>query len=313
MKKTCSIVIRSFNEEKHIGRLLDGIVRQKTEADIELIVVDSGSTDATVSIARKFGATIVSIQPNEFSFGRALNRGCTAANGEFLLFASAHVYPLYTNWIEKMLHPFGNPSVALVYGRQTGNETTKYSEGRLLNKWFPKESNYDQKSPFCNNANTVIRRKLWEEQPYDESLTGLEDLDWASKIQKRGYLIAYEASASIVHVHEETASKIKNRYRREAIALKKIMPKQHLSFLDFVRLTTGNIINDGFHAMNEGLLLKNLVSIVQFRTMQFWGSYQGFRQEGQIDNQLKKRFYYPNEFKREPTREVEPGERIVYN
>ena len=46
----CSIVIRAYNEEKHIGRLLEGIQHQ-TIKDVEIILVDSGSTDSTVSIA----------------------------------------------------------------------------------------------------------------------------------------------------------------------------------------------------------------------------------------------------------------------
>ncbi|GAH47413.1 unnamed protein product, partial [marine sediment metagenome] len=46
----CSIVIRSYNEEKHIGRLLDGIVQQNIQ-DPEIILIDSGSTDATTIIA----------------------------------------------------------------------------------------------------------------------------------------------------------------------------------------------------------------------------------------------------------------------
>ena len=70
----CSIVIRAYNEEKHIGRLLDGI-RQQTLKDVEIILVDSGSTDGTVSVAESFGARIVRIAPQEFTFGRSLNFG----------------------------------------------------------------------------------------------------------------------------------------------------------------------------------------------------------------------------------------------
>ena len=70
----CSIVIRSYNEEKHIGRLLDGIVQQNIQ-DPEIILVDSGSTDATTTIAASYPVTILHIQPNEFTFGCSQNRG----------------------------------------------------------------------------------------------------------------------------------------------------------------------------------------------------------------------------------------------
>ncbi|HNP20679.1 MAG TPA: glycosyltransferase family 2 protein [Panacibacter sp.] len=308
----CSIIIRSYNEEKHIGRLIDGINKQKNVTGIEIIVVDSGSTDSTTYIAHKMGASVISIRSGDFSFGRALNIGCSAAKGKYLLFASAHVYPLYTNWIEKMLKPFEDEKVGLVYGRQTGNENTRYSELQLMNKWFPKESNYNQLTPFCNNANAIVRRSLWEEQPYDESLTGLEDLDWGLKIQKKGWKIVYEAHASIVHVHEENASKIKNRYRREAIALKRILPNQSMNLFDFIRLTVINIVIDVFHAFHERKLFLNFRDIVQFRTMQFLGTYIGFRQKNEVDAQLRKRFYYPNELKKK-NKEPEYGERIIYS
>src|SRR5438552_9492978 len=95
-----SIIIRCHNEEEHIGRLLSGILQQ-TIKDVEIILVDSGSTDATLSIARRYPVRILHIAPQEFSFGRSLNRGCEAAEGELLVFASAHVYPLYKDWLEK--------------------------------------------------------------------------------------------------------------------------------------------------------------------------------------------------------------------
>ena len=139
MNYACSIIIRSFNEEKHIGKLIEGIKRQTLYKDTEVILVDSGSTDDTVKIASQSGVKIVPIAPEEFSFGRALNKGCEVAQGTYLLFASAHVYPVYTDWIEKMLQPFKDEKIALVYGKQIGNEVTKYSESQLFKKWFPEE------------------------------------------------------------------------------------------------------------------------------------------------------------------------------
>ncbi len=58
----CSLVIRAFNEEQHIGRLLEG-VRHQTVQDVDVILVDSGSTDATTTIAAQYGATMVHISP----------------------------------------------------------------------------------------------------------------------------------------------------------------------------------------------------------------------------------------------------------
>lgn len=319
MEPICSLIIRSYNEEKHIRRLLEGIKRQTIYSKVQVILVDSGSSDNTVAIANEYNVKVISITPAEFSFGRALNRGCAEATGKFLLFASAHVYPLYTDWIEKMLHAFKDERVATVYGRQVGCDVSKYSEQQLFNKWFPLNSNYNQEISFCNNANCVVRKELWEQQKYDENLTGLEDLDWASKIQAKGYKIAYEALAPIVHVHEETPARIKNRYRREAIALKIIYPDEHFSFLNFLKLTIGNISSDSFHAIHDRVFFKNFGSILMFRYMQFWGTYLGYRQKNLPNETLRKRLYYPNDMKRAQhasNTEKQPagvGEKIIYS
>ncbi|MBI2331214.1 MAG: glycosyltransferase family 2 protein, partial [Chloroflexi bacterium] len=95
----CSIVIRAYNEEKHIRRLLEGI-RQQTVKDVEIILVDSGSTDSTAAIAESFGAKIVHIPSAEFTFGRSLNFGIKSVARELIVIASAHVYPVYPDWLE---------------------------------------------------------------------------------------------------------------------------------------------------------------------------------------------------------------------
>jgi glycosyltransferase involved in cell wall biosynthesis len=310
----CSVVIRCYNEEQHIGRLLSGI-RQQTVRNVEIILVDSGSTDATLAIASQYPVKIISIQPEYFSFGRALNLGCQEASGEFIVIASAHVYPVYKDWLEQLLAPFSEPQVALTYGKQRGHEVTKYSEHQLFAKWFSEESNLHQKHPFCNNANAAIRRSLWEQLPYNETLTGLEDLDWAKRVIQLGYRIAYNAEAEIIHIHHETPRRIYNRYRREAIALKQIFPEEHFNHWDFVRLFISNITSDYYHAWHDRLLWQNLLSIPLFRFMQFWGTYQGFVQHGPVTSQLKQTFYYPRGLKKatNPLTKVSNRQIIDYN
>jgi len=294
-----SIVIRCCNEEQHIGRLLTGIMQQ-TFRDVEIIIVDSGSTDATLSMASRYPVKIVSIRPENFSFGHSLNIGCQTAKGEFVVIASAHVYPMFNDWLEKLLIPLADSDVALAYGKQRGNETTRYSEHQIFERWFPDESDPHQSHPFCNNANAAIRRSLWEKVPYNENLTGLEDLDWAQRVTELGYKIAYMAEAEIIHVHNESPARIYNRYRREAIALKQICSHENFNLSDFFRLSTANIISDCFHACRNRILFRNFRDIFMFRLMQFWGTYRGFSQYGPVSSQLKKKFYYPNSLSRSP-------------
>ena len=307
----CSIIIRAYNESQHIGRLLEG-VRQQTVKDVEVILVDSGSTDSTVTIAESFSTKIVHIPSAEFTFGRSLNLGIKSASCELIVIASAHVYPVYPDWLEKLLEPFQDNQVALAYGKQRGYEGSKYSEHQIFHQWYPETGSLDQITAFCNNANAAIRKSLWEKHNYDESLTGLEDLEWAKWAKGEKYKIAYVAEAEITHIHNETPRGVYNRYRREAMALRRIYPEAHFNFYDFIRLTLTNILSDLWHAARERVLLKSLTSIFWFRFMQFHGTRIGHRETSLVTPQLRETFYYARERKKkeERKRDVEP---IRYN
>jgi rhamnosyltransferase len=307
----CSIVIRAYNEEKHIGRLLHGI-RHQTLKDVEVILVDSGSSDSTASVAESFGAKIEKILPEEFTFGRSLNLGVQAATRDLVVMASAHVYPVYPDWLECLLRPFQDERIALTYGKQRGPDTARFSERQIYHQWYPDVSISRQDTAFCNNANAAIRKSLWAQNLYDETLTGLEDLAWAKWAKEQGYGIAYVADAEIMHVHNETPRGIFNRYRREAMAFKRIYPEAHFNLYDFVRLTSMNILSDVWHAARERVLWRNLPSICWFRFMQFHGTRIGYRESGALTAQLRDTFYYARERKNqeEKKRNVEP---IRYN
>jgi glycosyltransferase involved in cell wall biosynthesis len=287
-----SIIIRCCNEQEHIGRLLSGIFEQ-TVKNIEIIIVDSGSTDSTLSIASSYPVVIHKIQAEEFSFGHALNTGCKAAQGEILVFASAHVYPTHRRWLECLTAPFSDPKVAMTYGKQRGNEMNKFSEHQIFSKWFPEHSVSVQRTPFCNNANAAILRSLWEQTPYDEGLTGLEDIDWAKRLIGKGYYLAYVAEAEVIHVHNEKYSGALNRYYRESIVFCQLFPEQKFRMKDLLWLWFINTMNDYLHALRARKMLSNLVSIPVFRFMQFWGTYKGYVQRDPVSSELRQRFYYP--------------------
>ena len=289
---TSTIVIRALNEAEHLPALFSGLLRQTIQPD-QVILVDSGSTDDSIAIAEAHGARIVHIQPEDFSFGRALNLGCSAASGDILLFLSAHVYPLDEFWLENMLRPFGSEEIVSVYGRQTGDHRSHFSEIQLMRQWFPERSIDVQSHPFCNNANCAVRRTWWERLPYNEELTGLEDLDWASRAMAEGGKLSYRADAIIAHVHEERWGRTRNRYRREAIAMQRISPNQGIGARSAIWLCLANIVRDYIAAVPRRCLLRNLLSIPAFRTAQYVGAWEGFRTKGDVSTELRRRFYYP--------------------
>jgi rhamnosyltransferase len=291
--QSVSLIVRCFNEEAHIGRLLTGALSQ-TRTPEEIVVVDSGSTDGTLSIASTFDVQVISIPPELFSFGHALNVGIAASTAEIVTFASAHVYPVYDTWIEELVAPFDDEQIALTYGRQQTPPGGRFSEQRLLSQWFPAQSARRQRHPFCNNANAAIRRSAWEQRPYDEQLTGLEDLDWAKYAMESGHSIAYVAEAPVVHVHDESFRQVFNRYRREAIAHKDIYNDQEMGMATAARLATINIVGDYREALRTHQFQENILDIPRFRAAQFLGTYRGFAQSGPVTDVLKRRFYYPS-------------------
>lgn len=290
-----SVVVRCLNEAEHIGRLFDGL-KEQTFRDFEIIVVDSGSTDGTLEIVKdQDDVRLLHIDKEEFSFGRSLNLGCDAASGEFLVAISAHCYPTDQFWLENVVSAFEDRKVGVVYGKQRGPETAPLSERRVFEKWFPEHSVARQYHPFCNNANCAVRRDLWSEYRYDEDLPGLEDMALALESMRDGYRIAYRADAGVVHVHDETPAQTRTRYRREAIALQRLFPREHFNLFDFTRLFTSNVLRDAQAAASEGHLLKELRGIFSFRLAQFWGAYEGFHTRWPGSSELKRHLYYPNE------------------
>jgi rhamnosyltransferase len=290
--QTCSVVIRAFNEEKHLGRLLDGLEKQ-TLRNPQVILVDSGSTDSTVEIAQHYGVEIVSIRPEEFSFGRSLNLGMEKTKNNQVVVCSAHVYPVYPDWLEKLIEPLSNPKVALTYGKQRGTDQSHFSEQQLFKHWYPDQNDLRQSHPFCNNANAAIQRVLWENHPYHENIPALEDLAWAKWAHDQGYGIAYVSEAEVIHVHHETWRGVFNRYRREGMAFKQIYPHENFNTWDMFHTFTQNVLSDFRVAREQKKIQTNRMDILHFRWMQSRGTFAGYHQSGPLTWQLKKSFYYP--------------------
>ena len=290
-ERTISIVIRALNEAEHLPALLDSIERQSLAPD-EVVLVDSGSTDATVEIGESRGLKVIHIPPGDFTFGRALNWGCEAAKGEILVFVSAHVYALDDSWLASLVAPFDDDGVGLSYGGQTGDDRSNFAEIQLLKRWFPDVATNDQQDPFCNNANCSIRRELWETTPFDETLPGLEDMAFARQIRSVGHRVAYVPEAKIAHVHQEGWRQTLNRYRREAMAYQTIFGSQTMSLARCVSLAAESIAKDTKAAVTERKFAA-VPSAAAFRVAQYAGSWVGHRSDPTETRQIVRRMYYP--------------------
>lgn len=289
-----SIVIRTYNEERHLPSVLEKIASQRTESlSKEVIIVDSGSEDRTRDIGESFGCQIVRIAKNDFTFGRSLNVGCAAAAGQYLAFVSGHCVPATDAWLANLIKPLQDDICVYVYGRQMGNGDSKFSERQLFKKYFPEVSSTPQQGFFCNNANAALRREVWEAHRFNEELTGLEDMELGKRLVEQGLRLGYVAEAPVFHLHDETWRKMHRRYEREAIALQRIMPEVHVSFFDFLRYSASAILLDAGAALQERMMLKRFPEIVMFRLLQFLGAYQGNHETRKMSRVLKEKYFYP--------------------
>ena len=289
-----SIVIRTYNEAKHLSELLQSISSQAQERiNQETIIVDSGSDDGTLDIARRFATKIVTISKEEFSFGRSLNIGCETAAGDYLVFISGHCIPKDEKWLDRLVEPLQHNAVVYTYGRQIGSGESRYSECQLFKKYFPAISAIPQDGFFCNNANAAIQKAVWKQNPFDETLTGLEDMELARRLVNAGHSLGYVAEAPVYHLHDESWHKVRMRYEREAVALRHIMPEVHVRFGDFLRFYSSSVLMDAGAALKERMFWLRIGEILLFRLMQYWGGYRGNREHRKMSAQLREQYFYP--------------------
>jgi len=195
-----SIIVRTMNEEKWITHCLKMVFLQDYK-DFEVILVDNKSTDGTVRAAKKFKiAKIINI--DKFLPGKALNDGIRASNGEYIVCISAHCIPKNTKWLKTMLDNFrDDTNIAGVYGRQLPVSFTDEVDKRDLITFFGEDRRVQIKDYFFHNANSMLRKDLWNQFPFDETVTNIEDRVWGKQIISAGYQIVYEPDAAVYHYH----------------------------------------------------------------------------------------------------------------
>lgn len=200
MEDLVSLVIRSQNEIAWIGQCLMAVKLQKIE-NVEIVVVDNGSTDGTRELASNSGCKVVQIPDEQFTYGRALNIGIAAASGKAIGLLSGHCIPVNDMWLTRLRASLELDGIAGVYGRQEPLPDSNDFDKRDLWTTFPIERRIQRKDFFFHNANSMIRRSVWEKFPFDEDLDGVEDRAWAKEVIAAGYAIAYEPQARVYHHH----------------------------------------------------------------------------------------------------------------
>lgn len=195
-----SILIRSKNEERWIRECLRRIQAQ-TVKDIEVVLVDNQSSDRTVERAKQACPSLKVITIDDYRPGRAINAGIRASNGEYIAILSAHCLPVNDNWLETLVADCKDKAVAGVYGRQIPTSYSTAQDKRDLIVTFGLDKRIQKKDIFFHNANSLIRRAVWEQYPFDEEVGNIEDRVWAKQVINAGHVLIYEPEAAVYHYH----------------------------------------------------------------------------------------------------------------
>lgn len=222
MAPVISVVIPVKDGGAGLVACLEAIRAQRIDEEVEIVVVDSGSSDGSLGAARAYGALIEEISPRCFSHGAARNLGAELASGEVLVFLSQDAVPASDQWLVRLTAPLhADRRVAGVYGRQLPHEHASPPESYFLGFLYGAHRRRQRASSAAqlsmdttlfSNVNSAIPRRMWERFPFVEDIVMSEDQEWSRRILLAGYLIAYEPSAAVTHSHNYTMTAAFRRF-----------------------------------------------------------------------------------------------------
>lgn len=212
-----SILLVTKNGERYLAEVLQRIQEQRGNFRLtEIIAVDSGSRDRTLSILEEHAVRIVQIPPHTFGHGRTRNLAASYAQADYLVFLTQDATPANTNWLEKLLAPLvADPLVVGAYGRHVPRSTCHPMEWRRIvqeelsgmscSRVNSRVDNPDYaQNPaffyFFTNTSSVIRHHIWSQIPFPD-VEFAEDQLWAKHVLEAGYKTAYCADSAVYHSH----------------------------------------------------------------------------------------------------------------
>jgi rhamnosyltransferase len=213
-----SIVIRTFNSVKTLGSVLAGMALQPAD---EYIVVDSGSTDDTLEIARQHGAKII-IADGPFNYSKSLNLGFRSAVNPWVLVISSHSVPAVKDFMDIYRRNVAQFPADVVVGYAPATITGKsiFEVENEQTRYFS-QADYARVSCVCGNGNTIYRRSIWEELPFDETIRTSEDKIWIMEIVRRDYRFAYVPQARTLNRNQASLRYMFRKGYSDALTLRR--------------------------------------------------------------------------------------------
>ena len=222
-----TVFIPTFNGAAYLDRLLTAVAGQEFSCDFEILVIDSGSTDATLDIIGKHPQVrLVTIPPSEFGHGRTRNRAAELARGEFVAYLSHDAIPLDALWLEHLLQPLrspmpaGQPACVAVFGKQVARQSCFPSLAYEIEGVFAAcgpdagptfvscgpghADTLSESDLFYSDVNSATRRDLLLGAIPYRDLDYSEDLAFARDVLNAGLAKAYQPLAAVEHSNDVT-------------------------------------------------------------------------------------------------------------
>jgi rhamnosyltransferase len=214
-----SVVIPTKNGGSLFREVMTALMVQETPWPFEVLVIDSGSRDDTVGIARSFpGVRVMTIEPSEFQHGRTRNVVIAQATGEYIALITQDARPDGNQWMHELVKAIEqDEQIAGVFGRHLAYDSAPIFVHQELEQHFANfqrepvvqlldterykhDAGYRQQLYFFSDNNALIRRSVWERHPYPE-VDFSEDQAWARRIIEAGFKKAYCHTAVVYHSH----------------------------------------------------------------------------------------------------------------
>lgn len=216
-----SVVIPTLNAGPEFVGLLRKLKGQQAVADVEIVIVDSGSTDGSVEVARQWGCTVVQILHEDFSHSGARNLGAIHATGDYLLFMVQDAYPIGEYWVYGMLRyllDHADKGLVAVSCSETPRSDSDMMYDSMIDTHYRFLGCHDQDrlgrllgtdhmalraQGQLSDVACLIRRDVFSQYRYRGDYA--EDLDLGMRIIRDGKAVAMLASVKVIHSHNRPA------------------------------------------------------------------------------------------------------------
>ncbi|MGX5696150.1 glycosyltransferase family 2 protein [Agromyces soli] len=232
-----TVVIPTFDGERYLAEVLDAVAAQRGAGTVETLVIDSGSTDASLELVRARPDVRLHEIPNaEFGHGRTRNLGARLANGRVVAFLTQDATPAGPHWLRELIAPLAEPGVVGVFGRQLPRPHAfplqKYDIERAFDAQGPRDrvsvralpggaagadgAELDRLSFYSDVNAASTRAFLTELLPYRD-VPYSEDLAFARDALLAGHAIAYSPTGAVVHSNDANLREYRSRMFDETI------------------------------------------------------------------------------------------------